>query len=233
MELSERGESMWKAAMSGKDERLGFLLEQGGWTQYDLDGCLGLAVGMGSILSRAKTAEEAKERSRAAVAMIDMLDALGAKPDDGVLHQATRGDSEEVLERVLRLEGLALHDLSTRSSEGPMFDVAGGPGSKRMMEMLIARGLPMDRLDRDGRTPMHYAVRKGNQGAFEALVEAGARLDIKDRAGLDPFQLGLSHSRFNQERCERWRGWANALAEARALESAARAPKKSKSAQRI
>lgn len=50
---------------------------------------------------------------------------------------------------------------------------------------LLQNGGRVDQQDNEGRTPLHHAADQDNLAAARALISAGARLDLKNEAGLD------------------------------------------------
>ena len=58
-----------------------------------------------------------------------------------------------------------------------------------LIDLLLARGAPVNVADKEGETPLHRAVIFGALPATKALVAAGADPAIRDRAGRTPLDL--------------------------------------------
>lgn len=54
------------------------------------------------------------------------------------------------------------------------------------LSTLRAQGLDLNAIDQDGRSPLHVAAWKANQGLMTALLDQGARADRRDRDGATP-----------------------------------------------
>ena len=72
-------------------------------------------------------------------------------------------------------------------------------GAWNMTRMLIDRGASLDATTaKTGQTPLHMAAEKGQLRIVGLLMEAGARIDIKDGEGRTPWRTALA---FNQKAC--------------------------------
>jgi glucans biosynthesis protein C len=82
---------------------------------------------------------------------------------------------EQVLE-VLRWDGRTpLHMVA--------FQLPTPPETKQVKEsikVLMEAGIPPDAIDRFGQTPLHYAIRTGNQTAMQCLLDAGANPNARE-----------------------------------------------------
>lgn len=58
--------------------------------------------------------------------------------------------------------------------------------------MLLKKGVPIDRRDSYGRTPLGYAVITGDEALVRMLLEAGADVECKDHFGLSPLLSAVS-----------------------------------------
>jgi ankyrin repeat protein len=59
---------------------------------------------------------------------------------------------------------------------------------------LIGNGSQINLVDREGATPLHWAVRKDKPDFIRLLVQAGASIDTRDNAGQSPLQLARTAS---------------------------------------
>ena len=64
--------------------------------------------------------------------------------------------------------------------------------SSKLAELLITRGASISRADRDGNTPLHLAVLKGNVKIVRLLLDAGALPDAKNGKGQSPLDISYS-----------------------------------------
>jgi hypothetical protein len=112
------------------------------------------------------------------------------------------------VKRLLRMDGINLdsQDHTYRRSAlswaaGNGFDVVVGQlikavsiGPKYLM-LPFRKGAEADLVDRDGRTPLSYAIWNGNMAVVELLVKAGARVDSKDGIGGMPLSYAVVYGR--------------------------------------
>lgn len=155
--------------------------------QYQLDYALGLAV----------TGRVARE-SGVQVGLIDALIDGGARPGDGVgaLGAANLEAAAHLLERggTLTLAGALclgrdedaerLARTATAEDRQIALVAAAVNGDARALAVLISLGVDLDAYSiviHPHATALHQAVAAGSLGAAKTLVEAGARLDIRDR----------------------------------------------------
>lgn len=60
-------------------------------------------------------------------------------------------------------------------SSGPTpLHAAAGAGHLSLIQMFLARGIPVNSLDEYGNTPLHWAAKDGRRGVFPGLLSAGA-----------------------------------------------------------
>lgn len=69
--------------------------------------------------------------------------------------------------------------------ESPGTAEEAAEGVKQLIEM----GLDVNRVDQNGDTALHGAALRGADAAIKRLVDAGARLDIKNKAGHTPWRV--------------------------------------------
>jgi ankyrin repeat protein len=67
-----------------------------------------------------------------------------------------------------------------------LLHLAVGDRSLREVNRLLTAGCSPDALDREGRTPLFYAIRDGEDGIAEALIRAGSNVNIQDFHGESP-----------------------------------------------
>lgn len=60
--------------------------------------------------------------------------------------------------------------------------------------MMVRWKVDIDRLDIDGRTPLHWACYKGFPDVVRLLLFVNARMDIQDRDGCTPLHWYVSHT---------------------------------------
>ena len=120
---------------------------------------------------------------------------LGANPNAldaqryDILTIAAASNDTEMLN--IALEGGANTRNVTTFSDGTALSAAAHLGHVEVVRILIANKAPLDHVNNRGWTALHEAVVLGNGGpnhvaTVEALVKAGADVDIKDRQGGTP-----------------------------------------------
>ncbi|XP_030849643.1 uncharacterized protein LOC105440493 [Strongylocentrotus purpuratus] len=133
---------------------------------------------------------------------VEKLIAHGADPmkrdndGDSLVHVASLGGRSETLVYVLDLEGL-LTLISSKNNAGHLpLHSAGRKGNLDCIELLLARRVKqgkeeegegscplIDEQDCQGKTPLHLAIEGGFSPVIEALIEAGADLNIQCNDG--------------------------------------------------
>ena len=106
-----------------------------------------------------------------------------------------RGDNREHPDKVQRLLALGA-DIDVRNYKGKTaLHYAAKAGFLKVINLLIKRGAPLDATDNDGETPLFDAIRstikdsQKQRAALEALLVAGANLNVKNKKGLTPLQV--------------------------------------------
>lgn len=135
--------------------------------------------------------------------MAELLLTMGAKIDTSqpikldqlFFHSRNESISDNIVSVFGKyLEFLKGRGISVGSSFLPqIIDISEGlaPSSK-LAELLIKRGASISRADRDGNTPLHLAVIKGNVKIVRLLLDAGALPDAKNGKGQSPLDISYS-----------------------------------------
>ena len=63
---------------------------------------------------------------------------------------------------------------------------------EEMISLLISLGAPVDALDIDNRSPLHYACKEGDLNAAQCLVRFDASVNVVDRNGNSPIMVACS-----------------------------------------
>ncbi len=66
-------------------------------------------------------------------------------------------------------------------------------GDARLIPLLAANGVPVDALDRNGRSALHLAAMKGNRDGAIALLGEGADRNLRDNNNESPAELAARH----------------------------------------
>ncbi|WP_039458752.1 ankyrin repeat domain-containing protein [Candidatus Jidaibacter acanthamoebae] len=66
-------------------------------------------------------------------------------------------------------------------------------GDKRAVKLLLKHGAYLNIQDKQGNTPLMTAIIKGELKVAEALIKAGAKINIKNNEGKDIFDIGLTN----------------------------------------
>ncbi|XP_014467385.1 PREDICTED: uncharacterized protein LOC106740649 isoform X2 [Dinoponera quadriceps] len=67
--------------------------------------------------------------------------------------------------------------------------IAASESDLEEMDRLIKRGVSVNSKDRDGNTPLHWAVENGDLKVIELLLDKGATVNIKNNKGESPLDL--------------------------------------------
>jgi hypothetical protein len=68
-------------------------------------------------------------------------------------------------------------------------------GRTQQVEALLARGIPVDSADKDGRTPLMLAARSGRPDTVKLLLAKGADAGARDRQGWTAYGLAVMEER--------------------------------------
>lgn len=67
--------------------------------------------------------------------------------------------------------------------DSPLTNLADDEISLKIAKLLIGHGADLNKLDKDGRTPLIYAINLVYRKLAKLLVDSGASLDVKDKQG--------------------------------------------------
>ena len=83
-----------------------------------------------------------------------------------------------------------------RSQAVAMADLtyAAAMGELQTVKLLLARGLPINQGNYDGRTTLHLAVVRGQSAVAKLLLDKGAHVDVVDRRGSSPLLDAVRHN---------------------------------------
>jgi ankyrin repeat protein len=97
--------------------------------------------------------------------------------------------------QIASIEALVAHGArldEQNDAKQTLLHLAAEDGRRDTCTWLLARGLAVDAVDRFGRTPLWYAA-QGHLDTVVALVEARARVDLRDENGLTPEAAATRH----------------------------------------
>ena len=119
----------------------------------------------------------------------------GAKiPEKGSLHfktnliNATKKGIIQYVEKCLK-DGL--DPLFSGESQSNLFHYAAESNSTELMDKLFTLGVPFNRANIYGWTPLHHAAYYGNQVTVEWFIKKGADLNVRTTDGNSPYNLAL------------------------------------------
>lgn len=115
-------------------------------------------------------------------------------PEDTALHEAVRYGDLEAATSLLQSGGFDLDQLGL-FQWGCLHEAAAN-GHEELLRLLLHHGAdPNCRDALQGCTPLHYAAEADNVAVAEALIEAGARLDLLSRTGQSPLDAATGQTR--------------------------------------
>ncbi len=105
-----------------------------------------------------------------------MLSCAGPPRPTGTIQDAVKaGDVEQVR---LHLKWMEPQD---RGGDGwRALQLAASRGNLELVELMIDRGIPLDKTSRRVSQPLHYAACKGHTEVMALLISRGARVDARD-----------------------------------------------------
>lgn len=68
-----------------------------------------------------------------------------------------------------------------------------------ILQLLAEYGANINNTDRHGNTPLHSAVRKGHLHVVKALIEMGARIDVKNESYMTPYRVAITEGKHDIE----------------------------------
>ena len=99
-----------------------------------------------------------------------------------------------VMVKALIVAGADLNGLDPGRWSTPLCSAVEN-GYWAITELLIEKGADVNGVGLEGRTPLHYAARKGDEKSVTKLIEHGARTDLKDAIG----QLAIDFSKARKD----------------------------------
>ncbi len=132
---------------------------------------------------------------------LEALRAKGAKLDEYTFYGALGRQDAETVQALLDA-GMSPNQRSENSGENPLrFMLRGAcsplqrptpPETKALARLLLARGAEVNAVDEHGNTALMEAAMQGcDRELMATLVKAGAKVGLKNSAGLTAFEMGL------------------------------------------
>jgi ankyrin repeat protein len=112
--------------------------------------------------------------------LIESLADKGADPSNGggagetPLHAAI-AEGHLGAAKLLIGKGADVNAKNTRSGRTPLHFLASFKDDRELAELMITKGADVNAMDKDGRTPLSYAVEKGNNAVAEVLRQHGGK----------------------------------------------------------
>lgn len=144
--------------------------------------------------ARVKLTPLAEAIARHNIARITELLSTGAKPDapagsQTYLHRTATSGDPAVMQALL--------------SHGANPNVRNATGARplhlaitpALVKLLVAAKADVNATDNNGQTPLHMAANRGARDVAEALLDAGAKTDVRDHAGKTPLDLAVEGQR--------------------------------------
>ncbi|MFZ0426890.1 MAG: ankyrin repeat domain-containing protein, partial [Acidobacteriota bacterium] len=124
--------------------------------------------------------------------VVEILLRAGARPDQSglVLRLAVANRCPEVVRRLVR-EGAPVDAADAKWNVTPLMCAVGSP---KILRHLLRHGADPNRADANGETALHYAVHRWIpcEEALTILAGAGARLNVRGRAGETPLAVAVT-----------------------------------------
>lgn len=114
----------------------------------------------------------------------------------GILDAVISGDLAKVEQILLVRPNLIT--VRTNRHEWTLLHMAASGGNRKMVDLLVQKGASVNALNRDGKTPLHYAAGKGHLAIVEALLDHHADLELKYH-GKTAQDLAREHGQFEIE----------------------------------
>ena len=107
-----------------------------------------------------------------------------------LFYAVTRGHEEDV-RRLLSYGILDVNSANNCFGETPLFNATRGPhDSINLVKILIEFGSDINKTDKFGRSPLHWAAGRGHNNIVKFLVDEGAEVNLMDQKGKNPLQHG-------------------------------------------
>ncbi len=127
--------------------------------------------------------------ARGSVAAVSSIAARGADiearnrwRETALMLAARAGDAE----KVNALLNVGANPEAVNQDGKSVLNLAAESGaSPELLKLLLRRGAAVNQADNEGVTPLMWAAQRGDVESARALLSAGARADLKSRAGLD------------------------------------------------
>jgi hypothetical protein len=111
-------------------------------------------------------------------------------PEGHEIHAACHRGDRAAVESMLGMNPSLLH-MRALDGRNPLH-FAASCGSQELVELLLARGIPVDARDHFGITPLHVAAAKGCVEVAETLVRHGAQVNARHRYGKTPLATAIA-----------------------------------------
>lgn len=127
---------------------------------------------------------------------------LRSEHGNTLLHRACAGGHQALAEWLLQQQpdlvgqvndrhATALHAACTRETTPPSSAISLPQGLPGLLHALLERGADLHAADRDGNTPLHYAVLSGAPQTVKHLLRCGASVLVSNHRGLDACALAI------------------------------------------
>lgn len=86
---------------------------------------------------------------------------------------------------------IALILVDSASNTNGMLGQVAGTGNLEVFKMLVEKGLPIEESDKNGFTPLHYAVSYGNIEIVRFLLDVGVNVNLATSTNLTPLMIAV------------------------------------------